>query len=135
MSAGFRQMMTNPANKPLVDSLNQLYMSGDMDAYKRRIYSLTDRIEKETGIKVTKFVAPEKIKAYTTVGGAPHLDDGYTVFGKVIKGLEIIDQIASVQRDGNDRPMEDVRITVTVEELSRKKISKLYDYEYPEIKK
>jgi peptidyl-prolyl cis-trans isomerase B (cyclophilin B) len=135
LNMAFRQVMQNPANKPLIDSLNQVYMSGDMEAYKKKLFGLVPRIEKETGMKVTKEISEEKVKAYTTVGGAPHLDGEYTVFGKVIKGLEVIDKIAAVQRDGNDRPLEDVRMTVTVEEVSKKKISKLYGYTYPEVKK
>ena len=133
LNMGFQQMMQNPANKPLVDSLNQIYMAGDMQAYQRKIYGLVPRIEKETGITVTKDVSPEKIKAYTTVGGSPHLDGDYTVFGKVIKGLEVIDKIAAVQKDG-ERPVEDIRTFVTVEEMSKKKITKLYGYVYPEKK-
>lgn len=131
MNEGFRQIMMNPANKPLIDSLNVIYMTGDMQAYKKAIFGLTGRIEKETGMKVTKFVSPEKIAAYTSVGGYPFLDDSYTVFGKVIKGLDVIDKIANVQRDGSDRPIEDVRITVTIEEMPRKKITKEYGYEFP----
>ena len=130
----FRQIMQNPANQPMIDSLNVIYTSGDMEGYKRKIFGLVPRIEKETGIKVTKDVSPEKIKAYTTVGGAPHLDGDYTVFGKVIKGLEVIDIIAAVQKSG-DRPLEDIRMFVTVEEMSRKKITKEYGYIYPEVKK
>ncbi len=131
----FRQVMQNPASKPLIDSLNQVYMTGDMEAYKKKIFSLVPRLEKETNTKITRDVSPEKIKAYTTNGGAPHLDGDYTVFGKVIKGLEVIDKIAAVQTDGGNRPVEDIRMFVTVEELSKKKITKLYGYVYPEVKK
>jgi peptidyl-prolyl cis-trans isomerase B (cyclophilin B) len=131
----FRQVMQNPANKPLIDSLNQVYMSGDMEAYKKKIFSLVPRLEKETNTKIMKDVSADKIKAYTTSGGAPHLDGEYTVFGKVIKGLEVIDKIAAVQKDGGDRPVEDIRMFVTVEEVSKKKITKLYGYVYPEVKK
>jgi peptidyl-prolyl cis-trans isomerase B (cyclophilin B) len=134
LNMGFRQLMQNPANKPLIDSLNQVYMTGDMEGYKRKIFALVPRIEKETGMKITKDVSPEKIKAYTTVGGAAHLDGDYTVFGKVIKGLDVIDKIAAVQTS-NERPVEDVRMFVTVEELPKKKITKLYGYVYPEVKK
>ncbi|MCE2997915.1 MAG: peptidylprolyl isomerase [Cyclobacteriaceae bacterium] len=131
----FRQVMQNPANKPMIDSLNQVYMTGDMEAYKKKLFALVPRIEKETNTKIMKDVSAEKIKAYTTNGGAPHLDGEYTVFGKVIKGLEVIDKIAAVQKDGGDRPVEDIRMFVTVEELSKKKITKLYGYVYPEVKK
>lgn len=52
----------------------------------------------------------EQRKAYTTVGGAPHLDGNYTVFGEVIEGLDIVDKIAAVKVDGNNRPLDDIRI-------------------------
>ncbi len=48
--------------------------------------------------------------AYTTVGGAPHLDGQYTVFGEVIEGMDVIDKIEKVETDAADRPVEDVRI-------------------------
>ena len=57
------------------------------------------------------------------------------MFGKVIKGLDIIDKIAAVPTVSGDRPFEDVRMTVTVEEMSRKKITKEFGYQYPEVKK
>ena len=54
---------------------------------------------------------PEAHRAvYKTLGGAPHLDGNYTVFGEVLKGMEVVDAIASVERDPNDRPKEDIRI-------------------------
>lgn len=58
---------------------------------------------------------PEINKVYTTVGGTPHLDGGYTVFGEVIQGLEVIDKIAAVKvRPGDNRPLEDVKMKVTI---------------------
>ena len=94
------------------------------------VHCLVPRIEKMTGEKIYKEVSPEKLKAYTTTGGAPHLDGEYTVFGKVISGLEVIDKIAALPTQ-QERPVEDVRMTVTVEELPRKKITELYGYTYP----
>jgi cyclophilin family peptidyl-prolyl cis-trans isomerase len=57
---------------------------------------------------------PEQKKAYTELGGTPHLDGGYTVFGRVINGLDIIDKIASSATDRNDRPVKDVKMKVRV---------------------
>ena len=93
------------------------------------------RVENATGMSTTQEVSPERLKAYTTVGGAPSLDGGYTVFGKVIKGLEVVDKIAAVQKGpGGERPLEDIRMTVTAEELPKKKIEELYGYHYPQQK-
>jgi len=58
-------------------------------------------------------IPPEQREVYKTVGGVPHLDQAYTVFGEVISGIDVVDKIASVQTSkgaDRDRPMEDVRI-------------------------
>ncbi|MBU0487035.1 MAG: peptidylprolyl isomerase [Bacteroidetes bacterium] len=57
---------------------------------------------------------PQQIEAYTTIGGAPHLDGGYTVFGDVIAGLDVLDKIAAVQVDKNKRPLKDVVMTMKI---------------------
>jgi cyclophilin family peptidyl-prolyl cis-trans isomerase len=52
-------------------------------------------------------------EVYKTIGGAPHLDQNYTVFGEVVKGIEVVDSIANTPtsgRTGGDRPLQDVRI-------------------------
>lgn len=54
---------------------------------------------------------PEEHKAvYRSMGGIPHLDSRYTVFGEVVKGMEVIDRICNVETDKNDRPKKEVRI-------------------------
>jgi cyclophilin family peptidyl-prolyl cis-trans isomerase len=54
----------------------------------------------------------EQRAVYESVGGAPHLDQNYTVFGEVVRGLEVIDSIAAVPTSGRpfDRPLKDIRI-------------------------
>ena len=54
----------------------------------------------------------EEQKKYSTLGGAPFLDGDYTVFGEVIEGLDVIDKIAAVQTDANNRPFTDVKMKV-----------------------
>jgi cyclophilin family peptidyl-prolyl cis-trans isomerase len=56
----------------------------------------------------------EQIEAYVQKGGAPHLDGGYTVFGEVIEGFEVVDKIAAVQRNNQDKPLEDIKMTMKV---------------------
>ncbi len=51
-------------------------------------------------------------KIYNSVGGTPFLDQNYTVFGEVVKGLDVIDKIAKVQRDSNDRPLQNITMKI-----------------------
>mgnify|MGYP002624563892 CR=1 FL=1 len=65
-----------------------------------------DMVEKRLG----KHISAAQRKVYTTVGGTPHLDGEYTVFGEVVEGMAVVDRIAAVRCDRMDRPLEDVRI-------------------------
>jgi cyclophilin family peptidyl-prolyl cis-trans isomerase len=132
LNKGLQQILMIPGNEALFDTLSRLYQSGDMEAYEAKVMSLKPRIERETGLKVEKDIPQERLDVYTTIGGAPHLDGQYTVFGKVIKGLEVIDWIAEQPVDEAERPRDDIRMIVTVEELPKKKIEKLYGDIYPD---
>ena len=91
---------------------------------ERNQAALTDLQEKL--IKETDSIAAaapdtltaEQRQVYSTIGGTPHLDGSYTVFGEVISGMDVVDKIQKVETDGNDRPLEDVKI------ISAKVISK-----------
>ncbi len=56
----------------------------------------------------------EQLKTYEEVGGTPFLDMNYTVFGEVVSGMEVVDKIATLPKDGNDRPTNDVRMRISV---------------------
>lgn len=69
-----------------------------------------NRFEMQNKIKYT----PEQREIYKTIGGTPHLDMGYTVYGEVIEGLDVIDKIGAVQTAPGDRPVKDVRMKITL---------------------
>ncbi len=127
-----QQFFQNPENKEHLDSLRSIQQEGDAELVQSYLVSLKPTIEAQLGISVENEIDPEKLKAYTTVGGAPHLDGQYTVFGKVISGLDVIDKIAAQPKDQFDRPVEDIPMTVRVEEMKKSKIEKQFGYKYPE---
>jgi cyclophilin family peptidyl-prolyl cis-trans isomerase len=67
---------------------------------------------------------------YRSVGGTPQLDNNYTVYGEVVSGIDMVDRIAAVKKDDNDRPLADVPMTV---ELLSKKECKQLDEIYPAV--
>ena len=62
------------------------------------------------GIKYT----PEQVKTYTTLGGTPHLDGAYTVFGEITEGFDVLDKIASVKTLPGDKPEKDVKMNIEI---------------------
>ena len=62
--------------------------------------------------------------------GAHHLDGEYTVFGQTISGFEVIEEIAIQPKNRRNRPMTDIKMTMEVKSLSKKKITKEYGYEF-----
>ncbi len=69
-----------------------------------------DKVSAHTGHKFTD----EERKVYTTIGGTPHLDGGYTVFGEMLTGYDVLEKIASVKTGPGDRPLNPVTMTIEV---------------------
>ena len=95
----------NPRHESSSSQFYIVYGKKLTDAALAKVQHRLDSIYADS-VKLT----PEMKEQYTTVGGTPHLDGGYTVFGEVVEGMDVVDRIQHVERDENDRPTEDVRI-------------------------
>lgn len=91
------------------DSIMALRRNRDTAGLQALQEQLAEETEKLTAADTT-FITPEMRQAYTTEGGTPHLDGSYTVFGRVISGMDVVDKIQKAETDGYDRPVEDIRI-------------------------
>ncbi|MDD2961396.1 MAG: peptidylprolyl isomerase [Muribaculaceae bacterium] len=80
--------------------------SEGIEAMRQKLIAQTEAEYSKNPIQYTE----EQIQAYTTIGGAPHLDGEYTVYGEVTKGLDIVEKIENVETEKSDRPKEDVII-------------------------
>ena len=73
--------------------------------------------------RLKRKIPPAQREVYKTIGGTPHLDQGYTAFGEIVKGMEVLDKIAAVETSkgiDRDRPLQNVRI-ITMKLVKRKK--------------
>ena len=115
---GMENKINEQHEEALFDSLARQHMK---EIYKMRkagdnagLLELQDTLEaqaRELADKEEKFrFTPEQIKAYSTIGGAPHLDGSYTVFGEVTEGMEVVDNIEIAKTNRADRPIENIRI-------------------------
>lgn len=92
------------------DSIIEMQRKGDRAGLEALQQKLIEQTEAEAAGSEAPAITDEMRQAYTTVGGAPHLDGDYTVFGEVIDGMETIDRIEKAETDGRDRPNDDIRI-------------------------
>ena len=115
---GMENKINEQREEALFDSLARQHMK---EIYKMRkagdnagLLELQDTLEaqaRELADKEEKFrFTPEQINAYCTIGGAPHLDGSYTVFGEVTEGMEVVDNIEIAKTNRADRPIENIRI-------------------------
>ena len=92
------------------DSIIEMQRRGDRTGLQALQDKLIEQVDAEIAANPGPGMTDEMKKAYTTVGGAPHLDGAYTVFGEVIDGMETVDKIEKAQTDNADRPKTDIRI-------------------------
>lgn len=127
----FMNYLQLESNQSLRDEYSRLYQQGEFDVLRKLMLDKKEELESFFNTRLDKDFSPQQLDKYTTVGGTPHLDGEYTVFGKVIKGFDVIDKIAAEETSTQDRPVAPVYMKVTVTELSKKKITEEYGYEYP----
>ena len=115
---GMENKINEQREEALFDSLARQHMKEICKMRKAGdnagLLELQDTLEaqaRELADKEEKFrFTPEQIKAYSTVGGAPHLDGSYTVFGEVTEGMEVVENIEIAKTNRADRPVENIRI-------------------------
>ncbi|MDR2927516.1 MAG: peptidylprolyl isomerase [Cytophagaceae bacterium] len=86
----------------------------DPRGFNTLLRDIKSKIDFDYAVSNYKQFTPEEREIYTTIGGCPDLDGDYTVFGEVVEGIGVIDKIAAIKTDKNDRPLQDVVITVEI---------------------
>lgn len=117
----YNSVVRDPANSRLVNRLRQLSNSETKNDSISVLESQLNELTKVQQAKMVPYRIPEEHRRiYKTVGGTPHLDQNYTVFGEVVKGMDVIDRIAEAEtRKSDDRPVKDIRI-LKVQLIKRK---------------
>ena len=120
------QLIQKPEYAGLQEEVTKIYYEQGEEAFNKKLIEMKPVLEEEYNVSFDQEFPADRLEIYTTVGGAPHLDDNYTVFGRVVEGFEVIDKIAAVETGGRDTPVEDIYITMEVESMGLKKFNKLY---------
>ncbi|MDE7411411.1 MAG: peptidylprolyl isomerase [Paramuribaculum sp.] len=115
--AQFEKQMIMSRKQEIFRSLADAHRDTIMTMRRNRdqagLQAMQERLAEETERKAETMLlgfTPEQTEVYTTLGGTPHLDGSYTVFGEVVSGMDIVDKIQKVETDSADRPKEDVRV-------------------------
>ena len=121
-----KRLIQKPEYANLQEELSKIYYEQGEAAFNKKLMEMKPVLEGEYNQKFDIAFPTDRLELYTTLGGAPHLDDAYTVFGRVVEGMEVIDKIAAVETGSMDKPVADVYMTFEVEKMNAKKLHELY---------
>ncbi len=88
--------------------------NNDVDGFNQFVVGLREKVDSLYNAVTPFSLTDEEKEIYTTVGGYPSLDGEYTVFGEVVEGMDVVDKIAAVKTDSNNRPVDDIHMNVEV---------------------
>lgn len=107
-------ILNKPENKSLKDKMDAFKKEQNNDSLMVYFKVVNKLVEEEFAKTPHYSFPPEHKTIYKTIGGTPHLDSQYTIFGEVIEGLSVIDKIAAVGKNKDDRPLIDIRMWVKI---------------------
>jgi peptidyl-prolyl cis-trans isomerase B (cyclophilin B) len=132
LNQGLSEVMKDPNYDTIAQQFINLQRGNQIEEMNQLALKYVDLVESVQGISLREDISLDRLEAYSTLGGAPHLDNEYTIFGRAVTGLDVVDQIASVSVGRANRPIEDLFMTMEIEVISKKEITKKYGYIYPE---
>jgi cyclophilin family peptidyl-prolyl cis-trans isomerase len=95
------------------DEIQEFRKNDDREGFAMKVTEISDQVDSLIAAKNLIFrFSDEQREIYTSVGGYPSLDGDYTVFGEVTEGMEVVDKIAALETDKNNRPLKDVKMEI-----------------------
>lgn len=132
------QLLQDTTNRELIEEYKPIYSSGDRQAIMDFILSKKSMVEEKFDISLAIDPKTKDNEAYQVNGGYPPLDGEYTVFGRVVEGLDVIDKISTLPTKRNQQtgeksvPLEPIPLTMEVIEMKKKDVTEKYGYTYPD---
>jgi cyclophilin family peptidyl-prolyl cis-trans isomerase len=110
----YNEIINRNENKKYLNDYLRFTKKNQLDSMKYVTEIINKQLDIELPITAPYKFSEAQIKAYTTIGGSPHLDGSYTVFGEVYEGIEVVEDIAKQAVNSQNRPIQNIRMKIIV---------------------
>lgn len=114
MNMLFTNLLAKPENAELKKMIDGFYKVGNQNELNFIMQQIQPQLLAQLEASGKFTYSAQAIKDYSTIGGTPHLDGAYTVFGEVVEGLEVIDKIGAAPTGPSDRPVENIVMSIKI---------------------